>query len=123
MINVVNTKIEKFNVGVQKVVTPFTEAVVDTAEVATIKPTSADYKCVLEIDPGTGGDLTVTLVKGTLWAGNFDKVITVPAGAPTVIELEQGRFGSIDGTDISILPASGEALATVGAGVAFIETK
>lgn len=121
-INVTNTTIDRPNKVVVKTQNAATEAVVDTAQKFIIVPTYADYKSHLEIDPGTGGDLTVTVTKGNLFAANKDLTVTVATGGPAVIELEEGRFGNKTGIEVTITPASGEALATVGVQVAHIET-
>ena len=122
-INVVNTKIVDFNEPVTKVINTATEEVADTSQIFNVD-VNPDWKASIEINPGTGGNLTVDIPAGVLWNGLGAKQFVVESGTIEVIELEKGRFAGTGGViPIELTPASDEALATVGASISVIETK
>lgn len=123
-VTVINTSILDFNANVKKNVNVATVDTVDGTEVFTITPTYADCKTVVEVYAGNDGALTVDVAVGEQWSGEGALQVVIPSGETHVIQLEGGRFASNDGEfALTLTPATGKKLLTVGASVAVVQSK
>lgn len=112
-ITVINNKISAFNVNKVITATPATSTVINTAEVFTVTPTSADYKTNVVLTNGAGhGAVAVSIPAGDQYGAGEALTFSIADGKRVVIELEAGKYMNGGAYAITVTPATGKRLLT-----------